>query len=80
VHAVDELMGLNVAVIQADLYMKETIFLVTNKTFAQTSWAENADPRVYFSLSDHYWPYQVSPVNRYGTPYRYNASVNLEVS
>lgn len=59
--------------------MDEPLFLVTNKTGGQLPWAENDDPRVYFSLSDHYWPFQVSSVNRNGIPYSYNASVNPEV-
>ena len=65
--------------LQADLYMREPLFLVTNKTESGIPWVENDDPRIYFSLSDHYWPFQVSSVNPFGTPYRYNASVNLEV-
>ena len=58
--------------------MEEPVFLVSNKT-GGSPWAENDNPNVYFSLSDHYWPFQVSSVNRFGIPYSYNASVNLEV-
>ena len=59
--------------------MEEPIFLVSNKTGGAVPWAENDNPNIYFSLSDHYWPFQVSSVNRFGIPYSYNASVNLEV-
>lgn len=66
-------------VLQADIYMKDPVYLVTNKTDARSPWDDNQDPRVYFSLSDYYWPFQVSSVNPTGIPYRYNASVNLQV-
>ena len=66
-------------VLQADIYMAEPVFLITNKTDARSPWEDNQDPRVYFSLSDYYWPFQVSKVNPTGIPYRYNASVNLQV-
>ena len=58
--------------------MEEPVFLVTNKTDARSPWEDNQDARVYFSLSDYYWPFQVSSVNPTGIPYRYNASVNLQ--
>lgn len=59
--------------------MDEPVFLVMNKTDARSPWEDNQDARVYFSLSDYYWPFQVSSVNPTGIPYRYNASVNLQV-
>jgi hypothetical protein len=65
--------------VQADIYMAEPVFLVTNKTAAKSPWEGNPDPRVYFSLSDYYWPFQVSSVNKDGLPYVYNASRNLQV-
>lgn len=55
------------------------MYLVTNKSDAQSPWEDNPDPRVYFSLSDYYWPFQVSSVNPNGLPYRYNATVNPKV-
>jgi hypothetical protein len=62
---------------QADIYMEEPVFLVSNKSVRAP--VGGGDPRIYFSLSEYYWPADVSAVNPTGTPYRFNASVNLDV-
>lgn len=67
---------------QADIYMRDPVYEATNKTVnaPQQGNVTVADlSRVYFSLSDYYWPHRVSSVNPNGLPYKYNPSVNLQV-
>ena len=67
---------------QADIYMRDPVYVATNKTVVAPASGNvtDADPsRIYFSLSDYYWPHRVSSVNPNGLPYKYNPSVNLQV-
>lgn len=65
----------------ADLYMDTPLFEVTNKTSLLPAQPPHMgeNPRMYFSLSEYYWPDQVSSVNPNGIPYAYSPSVNTEV-
>lgn len=68
---------------QADIYMRDPVYEATNKSVNAPAQGGNVTAldltRVYFSLSDYYWPHRVSSVNPNGLPYKYNPSVNLQV-
>ena len=65
----------------ADLYMETPLFAVSNKTSLLPAQEPHMAPnaRMYFSLSEYYWPNRVSSVNPNGLPYAYSPTINPEV-
>lgn len=66
----------------ADIFMRvdPPIFYVVNKTnLLPADENQPSDARLYYSLSEFYWPSRVSDINPQGFPYEFRPSRNPEV-